>query len=145
MTEKTRLKDSERRKMLVAYLRDGSVPEGFYVKVMKNDNISFRKLRPALSKEEKITRLERQIKKLKQGDGEQTTSDSSDVTESKQESEMPLDPVPENETPPQQESEMPLDSIPENETPPQQESEMPLDPVPENETPPQQLDDDSDW
>ena len=127
MTEKTRLKDSERRKMLVAYLRDGSVPEGFYVKVMKNDNISFRKLRPVLSKEEKITRLERQIKKLKQGDGEQTTSDSSDVTESKQESEMPLDPVPDSETPPQQESEMPLDSIP------------------ENETPPQQPDDDSDW
>ena len=40
------MKDSERRKMLVDYLRDGSVPAGFYVKVMKNDNISFRRLGP---------------------------------------------------------------------------------------------------
>ena len=129
MTEKTRLKDSERRKMLVAYLRDGSVPEGFYVKVMKNNNISFRKLRPVLSKEEKIMRLERQIEKLKQDDGEQTTSDSSDVTEPKQESETPLDSIPESETP--------SNSI--------LESETPSNSVPENETPPQHPDDDSDW
>ena len=127
MTEKTRLKDSERRKMLVDYLRDGSVPEGFYVKVMKNDNISFRKLRPTLSKEEKIMRLEKQIEKLKQSEAEQTTSDSSGsddkmVIESKQESEMPLNSVPDEATPPQQESE-----------------------TPSNPTPPQQPDDDSDW
>ena len=115
MTGKTRLKDSERRKMLVDYLRDGSVPEGFYVKVMKNDNISFRKLRPTLSKEEKIMRLEKQIEKLKQPETEQTTSDSSGsdqaepsslqegdvkiVTESKQESETPLNSVPDDVTP----------------------------------------------
>ena len=92
MTEKTRLRDSERRKMLVDYLKDGSVPEGFYVKVMKNDNISFRRFRPVLNKEEKIMRLERQIEKLKQTDAEQTTSDSS--SESKQENETPLNPTP---------------------------------------------------
>ena len=98
MTEKTRLRDSERRKMLVDYLRDGSVPEGFYVKVMKNDNISFRRLKPALNKEEKIRRLERQIEKLKQSNAEQITSDSSSE-ESKHETETPLNPISDTVTP----------------------------------------------
>lgn len=98
MTGKQRLTDSERKKMLVAYLKDGSVPEGFYVKLMKNDNISFRRHKPALNNEEKIRQLERRIEKLKQADRTQINSDSSssDKTEENEPlSEMPSNPVPE--------------------------------------------------
>ena len=38
-----RLSATEKQRMLVEYLKDGSVPEGFYVHVQKNGIIQFRR------------------------------------------------------------------------------------------------------
>ena len=40
-----RLKNSERQKMLIEYVRNGVVPEGFYVKHCKNGTIQFRRVK----------------------------------------------------------------------------------------------------
>ena len=39
------LKGSERQKMLINYIKEGIVPEGFYVKEAKNGTIQFRRIK----------------------------------------------------------------------------------------------------
>ena len=59
-----RLKGSERQKMLVDYVKEGTVPEGFYVKVSKNGLIQFRKIKQK-DPESLIKKYEEKIKKLR--------------------------------------------------------------------------------
>lgn len=63
-----RLKNSERQKMLVDYVKNDIVPEGFYVKIMKNGNIQFRRVKQELNNEDinrKINFYETKINELK--------------------------------------------------------------------------------
>ena len=59
-----RLKGSERQKMLVDYVKEGTVPEGFYVKISKNGLIQFRKIKQK-DPESLIKKYEEKIKKLR--------------------------------------------------------------------------------
>ena len=59
-----RLKGSERQKMLINYIKDGTVPEGFYVKIAKNGMIQFRRIKES-NNEVLIQKYEEKIKKLK--------------------------------------------------------------------------------
>ena len=59
-----RLKGSERQKMLINYVKDGIVPEGFYVKTTKNGMIQFRRIKES-NNEVLIQKYEEKIKKLK--------------------------------------------------------------------------------
>ena len=65
----TRIKESERQIMLMNYLNDKTVPEGFYVKTMADGRIQFRRIKPTLTKEEetkrKIEMYEKKIQELK--------------------------------------------------------------------------------
>ena len=58
-----RLKGSERQKMLINYVKDGIVPEGFYVKTTKNGMIQFRRIKETNS-EALIQKYEEKIKIL---------------------------------------------------------------------------------
>ena len=59
-----RLKGSERQKMLINYVKEGIVPEGFYVKTTKNGMIQFRRIKES-NNEVLIQKYEEKIKKLK--------------------------------------------------------------------------------
>ena len=59
-----RLKGSERQKMLINYVKDGIVPEGFYVKTTKNGMIQFRRIKETNS-EALIQKYEEKIKILR--------------------------------------------------------------------------------
>ena len=59
-----RLKGSERQKMLINYIKDGTVPEGFYVKIAKNGMIQFRRIKETNS-EALIQKYEEKIKILR--------------------------------------------------------------------------------
>ena len=59
-----RLKGSERQKMLINYVKDGIVPEGFYVKTTKNGMIQFRRIKETNS-EALIQKYEEKIKVLR--------------------------------------------------------------------------------
>ena len=41
----TRIKDSQRQKMLIDYVKNGIVPDGFYVKTMKDGRVQFRRVK----------------------------------------------------------------------------------------------------
>ncbi len=60
-----RLKGSERQKMLINYIKDGTVPEGFYVITTKKGTIQFRKVKET-DPEKLIKKYEDKIKKLKE-------------------------------------------------------------------------------
>ena len=60
-----RLKNSERQKMLIEYVRNGVVPEGFYVKHCKNGTIQFRRVKND-NPEALIERYEEKIRKLRE-------------------------------------------------------------------------------
>ena len=66
-----RLKGSERQKMLINYVKDGIVPEGFYVKTTKNGMIQFRRIKETNSEaliqkyEEKTSMFAKFIEKVK--------------------------------------------------------------------------------
>jgi hypothetical protein len=59
------LKGSERQKMLINYIKEGIVPEGFYVKEAKNGTIQFRRIK---NKDPKsmIEKYEKKIEELKE-------------------------------------------------------------------------------
>ena len=61
----TKLKASERQKFLVNYLKDKSVPEGYYVKQTKNGVIQFRRIKQNDTLL-KIQKLEEKLKLLKE-------------------------------------------------------------------------------
>ena len=60
-----RIKGSERQKMLINYVKDGTVPEGFYVITTKKGTIQFRRIKDN-SPETQIKKYEEKIKKLKE-------------------------------------------------------------------------------
>lgn len=62
-----RVKESERRKMLMNYAKDGTVPEGFYVVKTKKDQIQFRhKKEQGLTIEKVKAKIEHHKKKLQE-------------------------------------------------------------------------------
>ena len=75
-----RLKGSERQKMLVDYVKEGTVPEGFYVKISKNGLIQFRKIKQK-DPESLIKKYEEKIKKLKSTGSESTESPPDSTSE----------------------------------------------------------------
>lgn len=64
----TRIKDSERQKMLVDYVKEGKVPEGFYVKTMKDGRIQFRRIKQPATKEILLHKIELYKLKIKQAE-----------------------------------------------------------------------------
>ena len=50
--------------MLIDYIKDGTIPEGFYVKTTKNGMIQFRRIKEN-NKDSLIQKYEEKIKKLK--------------------------------------------------------------------------------
>lgn len=60
----TTLKGSERQKMLINYVKEGIVPEGFYVKETKSGMIQFRRIKEK-TPDALIKKYEDKIKKLK--------------------------------------------------------------------------------
>ncbi len=61
----SRLKGSVRQQMLINYVKDGTVPEGFYVITTKKGVIQFRRKKEN-NTEELIKKYEDKIKKLKE-------------------------------------------------------------------------------
>ena len=62
-----RIKESERRKMLMNYAKDGTVPEGFYVVKTKKDQIQFRhKKEQGLTIEKVKAKIEHHKKRLQE-------------------------------------------------------------------------------
>lgn len=64
----TRIKDSERQKMLVNYVKEGIIPDGFYVKVMKDGRIQFRRIKQPGSREVLLHKIELYKLKLKEAE-----------------------------------------------------------------------------
>ena len=67
MSRTNRVKDSERQRMLINYLKDGTVPEGFYVLKTKDNRLQFRRIKGAPTRdtiEHKIALYERKIEEL---------------------------------------------------------------------------------
>lgn len=63
-----KIKNKEKTKMLIDYVKTGTIPEGFYVIKDKNENIQFRRLKNPTDPEsikQKIICLENKIKELK--------------------------------------------------------------------------------
>ena len=66
-TKPKRLSATEKQRMLVQYLKDGTVPEGFYVHEQKNGIIQFRHVRqPKPTPKDPIQSNEAKIKFYKQ-------------------------------------------------------------------------------
>lgn len=61
----TTLKGSERQKMLIDYIKNGIVPEGFYVLETKSGTIQFRRKKNK-DPEYLIEKYENKIKKLRE-------------------------------------------------------------------------------
>ena len=61
----TKLKGSDRQKMLIEYVKNGTVPDGFYVITTKKGLIQFRRKKDN-DVEKQIQKLEEKIKELKQ-------------------------------------------------------------------------------
>jgi len=59
------LKGSERQKMLINYIKEGIVPEGFYVKEAKNGTIQFRRIKKK-DPQSLIEKYEKKIEELKE-------------------------------------------------------------------------------
>ena len=59
-----RIKESERQRMLMDYVRDGTIPEGFYVKKMKDDRIQFRRIKSKPNIEQLKAKIETYKKKI---------------------------------------------------------------------------------
>jgi len=80
------LKGSERQKMLINYVKEGIVPEGFYVKHTKNGTIQFRRIKKK-DTQSMIEKYEKKLEELKEKlREEQLTDDASrpeEVTHSK--------------------------------------------------------------
>ena len=81
----TRIKDSQRQKMLVDYVKEGKVPDGFYVKTMKDGRIQFRRVKQPATKEILLHKIELYKLKIKQAEEaiqnlhtQETPSESSD-------------------------------------------------------------------
>jgi len=68
-----KLKGSDRQKMLVNYVKDGTVPEGFYVITTKKGTIQFRRKKEC-DTDKQIQKLEEKIKKLKENHNSQSAS-----------------------------------------------------------------------
>ena len=63
-----RIKDSERQKMLIDYVKTGYVPDGFYVKQMKDGRIQFRRVKKPADKEILLHKIELYKLKIKQAE-----------------------------------------------------------------------------
>ncbi|MGI6156065.1 MAG: hypothetical protein ACOYEB_09080 [Enterococcus lemanii] len=61
----TTLKGSERQKMLINYIKEGIVPEGFYVKHTKNGTIQFRRIKKK-DTQSMIEKYEKKLEELKE-------------------------------------------------------------------------------
>lgn len=64
----TRIKESQRQKMLVDYIKEGKVPEGFYVKEMKDNRIQFRRIKQPATKEILLHKIELYKLKIQQAE-----------------------------------------------------------------------------
>ena len=72
----TRIKDSQRQKMLIDYVKNGIVPDGFYVKTMKDGRVQFLLHKIELYKK-KIKEAEEAIAVLQSGEVVSNSSEDS--------------------------------------------------------------------
>ncbi len=60
-----RLKESVRQKMLIDYAKNGTVPENYYIKTMKDGRIQFRRVKEQLTLQQKIEACESKLAAMK--------------------------------------------------------------------------------
>ena len=75
----TRIKDSQRQKMLIDYVKNGIVPDGFYVKTMKDGRVQFRRVKQPATIEVLLHKIELYKKKIKEAEEAIATLQSGEV------------------------------------------------------------------